>query len=67
MRKIENGFLKKVKQGLMGFRELKTKSGLRVLILSKSHFWERKRGEEKNKRKKKKEKRISDMDYYGLL
>ena len=32
-------------QRLMGFRELKTKSGLRELILSKSCFWERKRGE----------------------
>ena len=30
---MENGFLKKAKQGLMGFRELKTKSGLRELIL----------------------------------
>ena len=64
---MENGFLKKAKQGLMGFRELKTKSGLRELILSKSRFWERKRGEEKNKRKKKKEKRISGMDYYGFV
>ena len=64
---MENGFLKKAKQGLMGFRELKTKSGLRELILRKSRFWERMRGEEKNKRKKKKEKRISGMDYYGFV
>ena len=30
---MENGFLKKAKQDLMGFRELKTKSGLTELIL----------------------------------
>ena len=29
---MENGFLKKAKQGLVGFRDLKTKSGLRELI-----------------------------------
>ena len=48
MRKIENGFLKKAKQCLMGFRELKTKSGLRELILSKIPFLgenERRKGE----------------------
>ena len=46
---MENGFLKKAKQGLMGFRELKIKSGLRELILSKSRFWERKGGEKEEK------------------
>ena len=47
MRKMENGFLKKAKQDLMGFRDLKTKSGLRELIWSKSRFWakERRKGE----------------------
>ena len=52
---MENGFLKKAKQGLMGFRELKTKSGLRKLILSKSRFWgekERRKGEKSKGLKK---------------
>ena len=39
MRKMENGFSKKAKQGLMGFRELKTKSGLRELILEQITFF----------------------------
>ena len=43
--KMENGFLKKAKQGLMGFRELKTKSGLRELILKQIPFLEKERGE----------------------
>ena len=42
---MENGFLKKAKQGLMGFRELKTKVGLRELILELILFLEKKRGE----------------------
>ena len=37
--------LKKDKQGLMGFSELKTKSGLRELILEQIPFLEKKRGE----------------------
>ena len=48
MRKMENRFLKKAKQGLMGFRELKTKSGLRELILEQIPFLgekERRKGE----------------------
>ena len=45
MRKMENGFLKKAKRGLMGFRELKTKSGLRELILEQISFLEKERGE----------------------
>ena len=44
MRKMENGFLKKTKQGLMGYRELKTKSGIRELILEQNLFLEE-RGE----------------------
>ena len=36
---MENRFLKKAKQGLMGFRELKTKSGLRELILEQIPFF----------------------------
>ena len=42
---MENGFLKKAKQGLMGFRELKTKGGLRELILEQNLFLEKDRGE----------------------
>ena len=45
---MENGFLKKAKQGLRGFRELKTKSGLRELILEQIPFLgekERRKGE----------------------
>ena len=42
---MENGFLKKVKQGLMGFKELKIKSGLRELILEQIPFLEKERGE----------------------
>ena len=42
---MENGFLKKAKQGLMGFRELKTKSGLRELIHEQIPFLENERGE----------------------
>ena len=42
---MENGFLKKAKQGIMGFRELKTKSGLRELILEQILFLEKERGE----------------------
>ena len=42
---MENGFLKKTKQGLMGFRELKTKSGIRKLILEQIPFLEKERGE----------------------
>ena len=42
---MENGFLKKSKQGLMGFRVLKTESGLRELILEQIPFLERERGE----------------------
>ena len=45
MRKMENGFLKKAKKGLMEFRELKTKSGLRELILELISFLEKERGE----------------------
>ena len=44
-KKMENGFLKKAKQGLMGFRELKTKSGLREVILEQISFLEKERGE----------------------
>ena len=42
---MENGFLKKAKQGLLGFRELKTKSGLRELILEQIPFVEKEIGE----------------------
>ena len=35
---MENGFLKKAKQGLMRFKDLKTKSGLRELILEQILF-----------------------------
>ena len=35
---MENRFLKKAKQGLMGFKDLKTKSGLRELILEQIPF-----------------------------
>ena len=45
---MENVFLKKATQGLMGFRELKTKSGLRELILEQIPFLgekERRKGE----------------------
>ena len=42
---MENEFLKKAKQGLMRFRELKTKSSLRELILEKIPFSEKERGE----------------------
>ena len=46
---MKNGFLKKSEQDLMGFRELKTKSGLRELILEQIPFLEKKR-EEQEKR-----------------
>ena len=47
---MENGFLKKAKQGLMGLKELKTKSGLWELIFGENPVFgrekEEKRGEE---------------------
>ena len=46
---MENEFLKKGKQGLMGFRELKTKSGLRELILEQIQFLEKRARAEKDK------------------
>ena len=47
---MENRFLKKAKQGLMGFKGLKTKSGLRELILEQIPFLEKERGEKGEER-----------------
>ena len=45
----QNGFLKNAKQGLMRFSELKTKSGIRELILKLIPFLEKERGEKGEK------------------
>ena len=49
MRKMENRFLKKAKQGLMGFRELKTKSGLRELIFGANPGFGKEREEKRGR------------------
>ena len=63
---MENGFLKKAKQGLMRFRELKTKSGLRKLILEQIPFLE-KEGREKEKKAREREVSSFGWDCFSFL